>query len=146
LLPYFYISKISHFLLAKLSTASYICLTNLATLTKMENYGDYFKALRQAKGLTLRDVERETMVSNAYLSQLESGKVKQPSPLTLNKLAKIYEVGYDVLMEKVGYPVTNILTLPNSKQASIAAKIGKVTDDEEMELLEYLKFIRTRKK
>ena len=113
---------------------------------KMENYGDYIKALRQSKGLTLRDVEKETDVSNAYLSQLESGKVKQPSPLTLNKLAELYEISYDVLMEKVGYPVTNNIILPTRKDNQLAARVGKITDDEEMELLEYLKFIRTRKR
>ena len=60
----------------------------------MTKYGDYLKAVREAKNLTLRDVEKKTDVSNAYLSQLESGKVKQPSPTLLYKLAQIYEVPY----------------------------------------------------
>lgn len=113
----------------------------------MNNYGEYFKALREAKNLTLRDVEKKVDVSNAYLSQLESGKVKQPSPLTLYKLAEIYEVSYEVLMEKVGYPIPNREEKPKeTSPKSIAHRIGSITDDEELELLNYLKFIRNRRK
>lgn len=113
----------------------------------MENYGVYFKALRESKGMTLRDVERKTEVSNAYLSQLESGKIKQPSPTTLYKLAELFGVKYELLMEKVGYPVpqsdknTKVKKLENA----ISHRMGHITQDEEMELLEYLKFIRNRK-
>ena len=114
----------------------------------MDNYGQYFKALRESKGMTLRDVEKKADVSNAYLSQLESGKIKQPSPLTLHKLSEIYNVSYDVLMEKVGYPATS--KTPTNERAkmdsSISYKVGNITTDEEIELLNYLKFMRNRKK
>ncbi len=113
----------------------------------MENYGEYFKALRESKGLTLREVERKTNVSNAYLSQLESGKIKQPSPTTLYKLAELYGVKYELLMEKVGYPVpqSNSSAKTKKPENAISHRIGHITKDEEMELLEYLKFIRNRK-
>lgn len=113
----------------------------------MENYGGYFKALRESKGMTLREVERKTEVSNAYLSQLESGKIKQPSPLTLHKLSETYEVGYETLMEKVGYPVPERLPRKQEEdKSSIAYRVGNITNDEEVELLNYLKFMRSRKK
>jgi len=114
----------------------------------MENYGEYIKALREAKNMTLREVERLADVSNAYLSQLESGKVKQPSPLTLYKLSEIYGVSYELLMEKVGYPVSNSKEGLHKEayKNSIAYRVGSISDDEELELLNYLKFIRSRKK
>lgn len=113
----------------------------------MENYGEYFKALREAKGLTLRGVEKATDVSNAYLSQLESGKIKQPSPINLHKLAQFYGVRYEQLMEKVGYPVPTAPDATSTQpQPAIAAKFGRITSDEEVELLEYLKFMRNRKR
>lgn len=114
----------------------------------MENTGSYFKALREAKGMTLREVERLGNVSNAYLSQLEQGKVKQPSPLTLYKLAEIYGVSYEHLMEKVGYPVPGAQDLKKLSESSksISFKVGNITSDEEIELLNYLKFMRQRKK
>jgi len=114
----------------------------------MESYGQYFKALRESKGMTLRDVEKAGDVSNAYLSQLESGKIKQPSPLTLHKLSEIYNVSYEVLMEKVGYPTISKSQVKGKATAdnSISYKIGSITTDEEIELLNYLKFMRNRKK
>jgi len=112
----------------------------------MENYGGYFKALRESKGMTLREVEKKSDVSNAYLSQLESGKIKQPSPLTLHKLSEIYGVDYDLLMEKVGYPVPKKSVNSHVAPASISYRIGTITADEELELLDYLKFMRNRKK
>lgn len=114
----------------------------------MENYGDYIKALRESKGFTLREVEKKTEVSNAYLSQLESGKIKQPSPTMLFKLAELYGVKYEVLMEKVGYPVpqANNDFKARKSENTVLHRIGKISNEEEMELLEYLKFIRNRKK
>ena len=112
----------------------------------MDGYGHYFKALRESRGLTLREVERQTNVSNAYLSQLESGKIKQPSPNTLYKLSQFYKVSYERLMEKVGYPVLKSETPLEDQGASKTAKskLGEISNEEEVELLQYLKFIRTR--
>lgn len=112
----------------------------------MENYGAYFKALRESKSMTLRDVERQADVSNAYLSQLESGKIKQPSPLTLHKLSEIYNVSYEILMERVGYPTPKNETMNRKEVPAISHRIGSITNDEEIELLNYLKFMRNRKK
>ena len=61
--------------------------------------------LRKAKGFSLREVEEATgnAVSNAYLSQLENGRIKKPSPNVLHSLAEVYVVPYETLMEKAGY-------------------------------------------
>ncbi|MFM9949464.1 MAG: helix-turn-helix domain-containing protein [Saprospiraceae bacterium] len=113
----------------------------------MPNYGSYIKALREAKSLTLRQVEKQTDISNAYLSQLETGKVKQPSPLNLHKLAQLYEVSYETLMEKVGYPVPQNIESLTSKELTVAhGRLGALTNEEELELLDYLKLIRNRRK
>lgn len=108
------------------------------------DYSNYFKALRESKGFTLREVEAKTGVSNAYLSQLESGKIKQPSPLYLHKLADLYEVRYSLLMEKVGYPTLEETDEENIPKRQLSHRLGGITDDEELELLEYLKLIRKR--
>src|SRR5512145_5611 len=67
--------------------------------------GDLLADLRAARGLSLRQVEEATdkAVSNAYLSQLEKGKIRKPSPNVLHGLAAVYAVPYEVLMEKAGY-------------------------------------------
>lgn len=107
------------------------------------NYGEFLKGIRESRRLTLREVEKRVDISNAYLSQLESGKVKQPSPIMLHKLAELYELPYDVVMEKVGYPVSSN-TIVNAN--AISHRLGAISDEEEKELLDYLKFIRNRKK
>ena len=63
--------------------------------------GGLLADLRAAKGLSLREVEEATgkAVSNAYLSQLENGRIKKPSPNVLHTLAAVYAVPYEALQE-----------------------------------------------
>ncbi|MBK9097501.1 MAG: helix-turn-helix transcriptional regulator [bacterium] len=110
------------------------------------SFGTDIKNMRESKRLTLRDVERETEISNAYLSQLESDKVKQPSPLMLYKLAQLYEVPYETLMEKVGYPIPKGNITIDKRSMSTQSRFGNLTKKEEQELLEYLDFLRSKKK
>ena len=51
-------------------------------VARASELGSLLADLRQAKGLSLREVEEATgrAVSNAYLSQLENGKIQKPSP------------------------------------------------------------------
>src|SRR6201988_1911506 len=72
---------------------------------KPAELGTLLADLRTAKGLSLREVEEATgkAVSNAYLSQLENGKIRKPSPTVLHSLAGVYGLPYEVLMEKAGY-------------------------------------------
>jgi len=100
--------------------------------------GKYFQHLREAKNLTLRDVAKKVDIASGYLSQIETEKIKQPSPNLLLKLAEVYGVSYETLMERVGFPV------PKAK--AVAHKLGYLTKEEETEMLQYLSFIRKRKK
>ena len=96
---------------------------------------------------SLRAVEKETGVSNAYLSQLEHGKIRTPSPHNLHKLAQLYRVRYELLMDLAGDPIpkTPSAELQTAHDA-FAARIGAVTDFEEEALVEYLRFIRSRRR
>src|SRR5258706_3593710 len=101
--------------------------------------------LRTAKGLSLREVEEASgkAVSNAYLSQLENGKIRKPSPNVLYSLAEVYAVPYDTLMERAGYllPTEN----GSGRRKRLAAfAIDDLTAEEEEELLKYLAFLRSR--
>ena len=59
--------------------------------------------LRRIKKASLREVEKATGMSNAYLSQLEKGDAKNPSPSFLYKLAEFFEVPYESLLASAGY-------------------------------------------
>jgi transcriptional regulator with XRE-family HTH domain len=67
--------------------------------------GEELSRLRQVKdrSLSLREVERQTGISNEYLSQLERGIATKPAPDLLQKLAKFYEVPYESLLIAAGY-------------------------------------------
>jgi len=101
--------------------------------------------LRTAKGLSLREVEEATdrAVSNAYLSQLENGRIKKPSPNVLHALASVYSVPYEALMEKAGYLLPS--EDDSGRRTGLAAfAIDDLTTEEEEELLKYLAFLRSR--
>jgi len=49
-----------------------------------------FKVKREELGYTLRQVQDKTEISNAYLSQLETGKIKTPSFQVVKKLHDLY--------------------------------------------------------
>ncbi len=102
--------------------------------------GDYLKSAREARRLTLRAVGESAGISNAYLSQLESGKIREPSPQILFKLSKVYGVSYTEAMRNAGYPV------PESPQAQPLARYGEITPQEEEELSSYLEFLRQRRR
>jgi len=104
--------------------------------------------LRRAKGLSLRQVEEATgrAVSNAYLSQLENGKIRKPSPHVLHSLAEVYAVPYDALMERAGYLLPTEARAGGRRQRRLAAfAIDDLTAEEEEELLKYLAFLRSRR-
>lgn len=60
----------------------------------MIGFGSHIKARRTKLGMTLRDVECITngQISNAYLSQLENGKIKSPSVRIAFALAAAYHL------------------------------------------------------
>ncbi len=67
-------------------------------------FGDFSKKLRARKGVSLKKVEKATGISNAYLSQLETGKRKRlPTPTRLKALADYYNASIQQLLEKAGY-------------------------------------------
>ncbi len=70
----------------------------------MENtFGTYMRTLRKEKGLTLKQVEKEAKVSNAYLSQIERGLRNPPHPDILRRLAEVYDVTHQELLIEAGY-------------------------------------------
>lgn len=67
------------------------------------NFGRYIKSLREDRGLTLRQVQSQSGVSDSYLSQLEKGQRGTPSPEFIKKLATGYDVPYEEMLVAAGY-------------------------------------------
>lgn len=114
-----------------------------------QSLGQFLANVRTTKRMSLREVEEACngKVSNAYLSQLEHGRISKPSPNILHSLAEVYAVPYSTLMEKAGYIATT--SSPKAKagrHARVPTFATKdLTTEEEEALLEYLAFLRSRK-
>jgi transcriptional regulator with XRE-family HTH domain len=109
-----------------------------------ETLGMVLKLAREAKTYSLRYVEEKTKISNAYLSQLENNKIKKPAADTLFKLAEIYNINFNYLLEKAGL----VEKTKNSTQPVGRFIFSKdnLTSDEQEELVRYLQFIRNKSK
>lgn len=115
-------------------------------LEKAQSLGGGLRIARELRKLSLREVEDATGISNAYLSQLENDKIKKPSPHFLHRLAAIYEVDYELLMEAAGYVVRKNKDGAKTLAGAALFSQEKLTSNEEEELAKYLAFLRSREK
>ena len=112
--------------------------------------GQYLASIREDRDLSQRDVEKATnrVVSNAYLSQIENDQIKKPNPNILHALAELYAISYENLMERAGFVV------PTRSGSGAEQRHGRIatfadhnlTPEEEAELVQYLGYLRSRRK
>ncbi|GEM50039.1 helix-turn-helix domain-containing protein [Deinococcus cellulosilyticus] len=104
--------------------------------------GEELRKTRKQHGFTLKDVEKETGISNAYLSQLETGKIDRPAPDKLYQLAQMYRINFNDLMVKAGH-IRKRSDLPEDHPQLVGTALSaeKLTPEEEKALLMYLKHI-----
>lgn len=110
--------------------------------------GQIIRKARMDLNMSQRDVEGATggEVSNAYLSQLENGKISKPSPNILYSLASALSVSYEMLMERAGYIVSMGDRDDNAKHGRIATySVDNLSAEEEKELLDYLAYLRSKR-
>jgi transcriptional regulator with XRE-family HTH domain len=65
--------------------------------------GRVLRRAREHWRLSLREVERRTGRSNAYISQVERGLIRRPDPLVLLELANLYGLNFRTLAEWAGW-------------------------------------------
>lgn len=108
--------------------------------------GQYLASVRIDRQMSLRAVEDATgkEVSNAYLSQIENDKIKKPSPSILFKLAGLYGIDFNKLMELAGYITPARGAEEHHGRVPTFADMN-LTPEEEEEMLKYLKFLRSEK-
>jgi transcriptional regulator with XRE-family HTH domain len=120
-------------------------LSAFAEETVKPTLGQYLASIRHDRKMSLRQVEEASSkeVSNAYLSQLETGKIVQPSPNVLNTLSEIYEIDYVQLMELAGYLSPSAAREATQRHGRLATFAEhNLTPEEEGALMKYLKFLR----
>lgn len=109
-----------------------------------QELGNFLKLKRGEK--SLRNVEEETGISNAYLSQLERGIATKPSPSILHKLSKCYGCSYIKLMELAGYGrIKKKTTEDPIQEAQIALLSSGLSKDQVKQVMDYVNFIKSQK-
>jgi len=105
--------------------------------------GARLSAARNARGWTLREVERRTGIHNAHLSQVETGAITRPDPNILWELARVYEDDFDQLMRLAGHVEGH--TDPDVDDLHLAAAfraLKALTPEERRAAVEYLQSLR----
>lgn len=116
-------------------------------MDEKRSLGEELKQARTIKGLSLREVEDITGISNSYLSQIETDKIKKPAVHILHKLAKLYEVSFERILEASGVILNNEKSDTPTTLVGAALYSKGLTPEEEGLLNEYLAFLRyTNKK
>lgn len=125
-----------------------------------ETIGAYVSYVREAKGLTLRDVvelvktaiaknevDKGGTVSKGYLSNLEAEKYIHPSPLKLRALAHIYNIPYELLLKKAGYWDKSTEKLNKDGSFTLMFKeVQDMTDSEKRSVMNYIEFVKSERK
>ena len=115
----------------------------------MASLGITLKNARKNVGLTLRQVEEMIDISNAYLSQLEHDKIKNPSVNILSKLSSLYKVSLKTLLsdaKMIDKKEAQQEEINLSFAQKIAFRAEELTEEERNDVLKYLEFIKSRKK
>jgi len=106
--------------------------------------GGLLKEARELRRLSLREVETQSGISNAYLSQLENDKIKKPSANTLYKLSGLFNINFDDLMVKAG--IVEKKNDSAARPSDFAFSSENLTEQEREKLIEYLKWLRYQEK
>ena len=92
--------------------------------------------LRQASGLSVRDLEDASGVARSVISRLEHGENLQPTPPTLSRLASALGVDASELLTAAGYTTSQAQGLP-SIRPYLRTKYGHLSADARQQLAEF---------
>ncbi len=116
--------------------------------------GPLIKELREGKKLSLREMEEKSGISNAYISQVENGQIRRPSPNFLHKISEVLDYPYELLMERAGHVVPKTGTAQKASKSKVSdeqrkafaifSTIKDLTEEEAEALLEFLNWTRSR--
>lgn len=114
--------------------------------TQKKSLGKILKEARELKRLSLRELEIQSGISNAYLSQLENDKIKKPSANTLYRLSELFNMNFDDLMVAAGIVEKKKDSAVQIGSFAFSSAMGDLTEEERDKIIEYLKFLRHQTK
>lgn len=113
----------------------------------MSKLGETLKKSRTNLGLTLRQIEDASGISNAYLSQLENDKIKKPSANILYKLSDLYKTELNDLLIAAGIiesPSKSTSKKNNDLTHMISSSVENLNNKQKKNVLDYIDFIKSK--
>jgi transcriptional regulator with XRE-family HTH domain len=98
---------------------------------------------RQRRGMSLRDVERDTGIRNAHLSQLETGTIGKPEMALLWELAVLYGLDFDELLRLAGH--AGAASGGRGRMTVALRALGELSPEDQAEALRYMAELKRRR-
>lgn len=115
-----------------------------------QKFGKFLKHLREERNMTLRDVEEQAHISNAYLSQVENGLRSTPTMKVLSRLAEAYGVPVSLLTEQAEAEIReqelDTKSAPAPDAAFVCRGYENLTEDNKKALKSYLSHLQNLQK
>ncbi len=122
----------------------------------MTPFGAKLRALREARGITLKQMAEGLQISAAFLSALEHGKRGRPSPILVRQICGFFHIIWDEAEElerlaRISHPRVVVDTAGLSPKATelantLAERIGELDEVELETLLARVKNAGAKKK
>ena len=107
--------------------------------TPVVTLGEYIREAREKRNMSARRLSEELHMHYSYISRIEAGKFKQPSPEKLQRIAEHLELNYGDLCALAGYQAPS---LPDFLPY-LRAKYD-MNDTDARRLSEYFELLRTQ--
>lgn len=107
-----------------------------------EELGQVLAARRRKLEKSLRDVEGETGIKNAHLSQIETGGIARPAPNVLWALATAYDLDFKKLMRLAGHTQQRQSTGRGEVLNAAFRALEDLTPAQQTEAVAYLENLR----
>lgn len=116
--------------------------------TPIGTLGALLMGAREIKGFSVRKAAELAEIAPTYLQKLEGGEVRGPSPHVLIRLSRVLEIAYADVMKAAGYVVPKAGEEKTTGMNVLAGALKSVdlSEHETQQMLEYLAFLRMRKK
>ena len=107
--------------------------------------GELLQKGRKKKGWSLRDVERETGIRNAHLSQIEQGTIERPDPNILWSLSALYDLDFRRLLRLAGHVAKDTGGHRRSLVGTALHALGDLSPAEQQEVLNYMSQLKRKR-
>jgi transcriptional regulator with XRE-family HTH domain len=108
--------------------------------------GGVLRAARMQAGLSLREVERRTGLSNAHLSQIETDTIAKPEMSILWELAALYGLDFGRLLALAGHAEEAETSGRQRRRMTVALRaMSELTPAEQAEALRFMAELKARR-